>query len=62
MNIAPKSKWRYVGSGDGKQLIHTVLSSEPHEVITWCDQTEGATGGWTWLGDSDEFLKQFKPV
>jgi hypothetical protein len=62
MQIAPKSQWRYVGPGEGKQLIHVVLISEPHEIVTWCDDTAGAAGGWSWLGDSDEFLKQFKPL
>jgi len=60
---SPNSRWRYVGPPPGRGEIHRVIKADVHEVITWSEPSPDENKpGHSWLGDADEFCKQFGPV
>jgi len=52
---------RRLAAGTGE--IHRVIKADVHEVITWSEPSpEENKPGHSWLGDAEEFCKQFGPV
>lgn len=49
------SIWIYRGSSLGRGLVHQIVFSEPHEIITVSTEH-------SWLGSKDDFIKEFQPV
>ena len=63
MKIELKSRWIYIGPGDGRGQVHTVLAILSDEVITWGQpMLVQEFGGFSWMGSVGEFLSCFKPV
>lgn len=63
MAVKPKTVWRQVCDGEGKGLLHLVTSSEGNEVTTWSEPiTHEEIGGYSWIGPTEDFLKQFRPA
>ena len=57
------SRWRYVGKPPGRGEIHRVIRADVHEVVTWSEPSPDENKpGHSWLGDAEEFCKQFGPV
>jgi len=60
---SPNSRWRYVGKPPGRGEIHRVIRADVHEVVTWSEPSPDENKpGHSWLGEADEFCKQFGPV
>lgn len=61
-------RWRFIGSGDGSGLVHTVVGvvcedfgEKPVEVFTWSDPVNRAgVGGFAGLFPMRDFLKVFQ--
>jgi hypothetical protein len=67
MKIEENTTWLYVGPQHGKNMEHRVIMRRKDEVITWsvCDkwcEFDKANGGFSWLGNDADFLKNFKPA
>lgn len=68
MIVRPSTAWVYVGHGPGLGLLHLVVHSRSGEVITWSEPLSSATAsgardsaaGFSWMGTTDEFLRNFK--
>lgn len=54
--------WYYEGPGDGKNGLHKLVQFSQHECITWSSLSSATSGGWSWIGDWNEFRKQFVPA
>lgn len=52
----------YCGPGDGKNERHKLIQKSHHECITWSSLSSATSGGWSWMGDWNEFRKQFVPA
>jgi len=60
---SPNSRWRYVGKPPGRGEIHRVIRADVHGVITWSEPSPDENKpGRSWLGETEEFCKQFGPV
>jgi hypothetical protein len=65
MNIPPAkgTRWIYIGPGEGRRVAHTVIEVDREHVITWSDTPPAEhVGGWSWMGESKEFLRCFTPI
>jgi hypothetical protein len=54
--------WKYIGPGEGRNTTHRITSASKDEVTTWTDPNAPGSCGYAWLGDENEFIKNFRPV
>lgn len=60
-----RSIWLYTGKGPGRGMPHMVIGIDPkeNEITTWSSFDKDPTnGGYSWLGTSEDFRKNFNPT
>lgn len=53
-------RFKYIGP-HGSHIPHTVLSNAKDVIVTWSDPDPNEEfGGWSWLGDTETFRREFE--